>query len=812
MLELGAWCFLMNNLRFAIRSLLKTPAFTLIAILALALGIGLSTTMFNSVNALLIRPMPLMQNQDKLVYVAQAFQKQPDNEAMSFLDYREFRKAESLDGLAAFTELTVIVSNGEKPVRYLGAQISANGFSFLGVQPILGRLFRSEEDELNAAPVALLGYELWQTQFGGDPSIIGRTIPVNGRQTTVVGVMPKGWRFPEVSDLWLPLQLSEKDHPRGSFSLDAIGRVKENVSIAQAEAELKAIAARLAAQYPETNSGSSVVVRPWREELVKNFSMLTILVLGAVLFVHLIACANVANLLLARGATRAKEIGVRIALGASRGQIVRQLLTESILLSLIGCLLGLLFAVWGVDLMLSAIPTEIPAWIRFDFDWRIFAFAIGLGAISSLLVGLIPALQSSQPNLLEVLKEGGRGGGSGPRSQRMRNALIVGEVALALILLIGAGLMMRSFLNLERTDIGADTSNTLTFRVGLPEAQFPDEQTATTFFEQLIPKLAALPGVESAGATSSLPAGGMGMSALLLEGEAVPERLQDARSMSQVAITPGFLETAHIQLLRGRGFTVADHKDAPRVALIDADAARTWFPGQDPIGRQLRVFEGPEKPPEWATIVGIVEPVLYNRITRKRSFPAVYYPHAQKSGWRFMSVALRTKTDPNTFANIARETVLSVNEGLPIYRVMTLEKAVAETFWERGFFSSLFSIFGGLALFLAAIGLYGVMSYSVRQRTQEIGVRMALGAQARDVLRLVTGHGIRLIALGLVIGFVGAYFLMKLFARSLHGVSAHDPFSFALVGLLLLGVGLIASYIPARWATRLNPIEALRHE
>src|SRR5437762_12962865 len=397
----------------------------------------------------------------------------------------------------------MILSDGENPDRYLGAFITADAFSFLGVQPILGRIFRADEDQKGAAPVALLGYEVWKNHFGSDANIVDRVVTINGKRVTIVGIMPKGWRFPEASDLWMPMQIEEKENARGNFNYACFAKMKRGVSIEQARAELEAIGARIAADNPRTNTGASVRVRFFREEAVSDAKTLTLLLMGAVLFVHLIACANVANLLLARGASRAREVGIRLARGASRRVIVRQLLAESLLLGVLGSGLGLILAVWGIDLVTRAIPVEIPYWIRFEFDWRVFTFALALGVGSAVLFGLFPALQASRPQLVDAIKEGGRSGIGGGKGQHVRNGLVVAEVALALVLLVGAGLMLRSFLKLQATDIGIDSSNTLTFRVGLPPTQFKQED-AGRFFNTLMPKLSNIPGVESACATSSL--------------------------------------------------------------------------------------------------------------------------------------------------------------------------------------------------------------------------------------------------------------------------------------------------------------------
>jgi putative ABC transport system permease protein len=806
----------MSHLHFALRSLLKTPAMTIIAIVTLALGIGTATTSFSAINALLYRPLPFIQNPERMLYVNEAVPSRGiDGTDVSYADFLQWRKrTETLAAIWVMETRTIILSGRTHPVRFQGTGLNAGAFTAMGVQPLLGRDFSPEDDKAGAAPTVILGHGVWQRHFAGDMDIVGRVVTLNNEPTTVVGVMPAGWRYPETSDLWVPLRAVESAAKHGNFSYDSHAMLKPGVSLDEARAEFATISAALAREFPATNEGLVAVLRPVREEATEDSRRGAFLIFGAVLFVFLISCANVVNLLLVRGSTRGREIAVRLALGASRGQIVRQLLLESLLLGLAGGIAGLLVGFWCLDLMVALIPVEIPFWLRFEFDTTVYLFAAGLSVLGSMLVGIAPALHGSRPQLIEELKEGGRSATGGGRGHRLRQTLVVVQIALALILLVGAGLTMRSFLELRRVDPGFDPSQVLTFRVGFPSAMKPSDAAVTGFYHELTRRLTELPGVKSAAAVSALPGiGNGGYSPVLLEGQPVPANFSEVPTALVRIITPGYFEVLHIPVRQGRAFADTDTPGRPTVAVVDESFVARYFPGQDPIGKRFRTGENKEGMEDrWLEIVGVVAPTR-RWFDRGEPIPGYYVAQAQHPS-NFMSVAFRVAGDPNGYGEVARQTVLAVNSQLPIYHEQTLERAIAnsESMWRRRFFGSMFTVFAGIAVTLAAIGIYGVMAHAVSQRTSEIGIRMALGAQTRDILAMVVRRGLGLVFVGLAIGLVGAWATAHLLTGTLYGVSPHDPPTFATVPVLLAAVALLACIIPARRAAKIDPMVALRSE
>jgi putative ABC transport system permease protein len=810
----------MNDLRFALRLLLKQPGFTAIAVLALGVGIGLATAVFNSFSGIMLRPVPHIVDEDRIVYVNPFFLNAAGNDlpmaAGDFFDLRAETK--TLEGMMVTRNRTMVLGGEDKPERLASVAVSPGGLGMLGARPLLGRVFNPEEEKLGAAPTAVLSYHIWHRRFGGRDDIVGHVAMINGQSTTIVGVMPEGFRFPELADAWEPLPDDPKDpnSQRGNFGYSCYARLKPGVSFDQAQAELTLIGARYAKEFSATNDGISFRLRLYREQLTGEIAPLMRLMLGAVGFVLLIACANVANLLLAKAASRSREIAIRASLGATRGRIVRQVLTESLLLGLLGGALSLLLSVWGNQLLLNAVPVDIPAWMTFGFDWRVFAFAFFAALASSVTFGIFPALQVSLSTSAE-LKEGGRGNSGGPKAHRIRNGLVVSQVALALVLLIGAGLMVRSFLKLQSAPYGFEPAGVLTFRVGLPPAQFKDPAGIRRFFEQLTPRLAEIPGVESAAGTSLLPSLGMNINAFIVEGRPRPKTLLEAPYAVNRFITPDYFKALKIPLLRGRTFTDDDRFDKPKVAVIDQGFADKWFPGEDPIGKRINSEYDPadpttdNKPENWITIVGVVGTVpqsIASSTVPKFSF---YQPVAQGT-FNFLSYALRVKGDPASYSAPAQQAVLGLQREIPIYQIQTLSRAVANSYWQKKFFGVLFSVFGFGALFLSSIGLYGVMAYSVTERTSEIGVRMALGAQPSDVIRLVGRQGAWLVGLGIAFGLIAALGLTRLMSGALFGVSASDPATYLALSLILAAVGALACWIPARRATRVDPVIALRGE
>jgi putative ABC transport system permease protein len=799
----------LQDLRYAFRTLGKNPGFAAVAVLALALGIGANTAIFSVVNAVLLRPLPF-PDPDRLMMVLSSNPGKgyPENPVSppDFLDWRAQNRA--FEGMAAFDPSAFNLNEGTEPERIPGARVSASFLGLVGVKPILGRDFLEEEDRDGAEPVVLIAHGLWIRRFGSDSGIVGRTILLNGRRRTVVGVLPQGYAFPNHSEVWTPIAFDHDDLTgRGGHYLKVLARLRPGVTIAAAQADMDSIAERLRRQYPDSNTGWGTLVAPLNEMMVGGVRPALLVLIGAVGFVLLIACANVANLLLARATERQKEVAIRLALGAGRARLVRQFLTESAVLGLLGGLIGLLLALWGTDLLVAAGGENLPRFREVSVDGRVLLFTLGLSLLTGIIFGVIPALQASRPDLNETLKEGGRGGTVGRARHRLRGALAVGEIALALVLLIGAGLMLKSFLRLVSVDPGFRPEHLLTLNVSLPQAEYPDGTRQSVFLRESLQKLSALPGVEAAAAATTLPLSGDLISYTFSVDGRSGQSPAERSSALYDGVSPAYFRAMGIRVLKGRSPQETDVVGGARVVVVNEAFARRVFPGEDPIGRRIGIDDGPQA---WREIVGVVADVKQTSLdgeTRQH----MYEPLSQApSPW--LSFVLRTTVEPAGLAAAARRAILEIDHRQPIADVKTAETLVAESVTQPRLAMILLSVFAGTALLLAGMGTYGVIAYSVGQRTHEFGIRMALGAGRGEVLRLVVRQGLLLACIGVLLGLVAAAGATRLLGGLLFGVSPTDPITYAGVALLLIGVALVACLVPARRATLVDPISALRCE
>jgi putative ABC transport system permease protein len=806
---------LLQDLRYAVRMLLKSPGFTAVAVATLALGIGANTAIFSVVNAVVLRPLPYL-DPARLMMVWLDNPRQSIHEDVSsfpnFVDWREQNRV--FDPLVTFYGTGFNLTGGGEPEQIRGAVVSAGFFRLFGVEPLHGRGLATDENEPGREQVVVLGHGLFKRRFGADPTVVGRTVSLGGRPFTVVGVMPPGFRFPAEAELWVPLAptgpFADLMGSRNSLWLKVVGRLKPGVTLAQAQAQMSALAAALEKQYPDANAGYGVNLEPLHEEIVGGIRPALMVLLGAVALVLMIACANVANLLLARAATRQKEMAIRSALGAGRRRVTRQLLTESVLLSLVGGTLGFLLALWAVDLLLALSPPGLPRLDEVGVDGRVLLFTLMVAVLTGLIFGLAPAVQTWKLDLNESLKEGGRASSEGGRSRRVRGLLVVGEMALALILLVGAGLLFKSFLHLREVEPGLDPRELLSARISLPRLKYQDGPPVVAFYDQLLERVRALPGVESASAISTLLLGRLAQStSAQIEGRP-PSSAADLIPVPYDSITPGLFRTLGTPLLRGRHFTERDDARTPPVAIINDTMARRFWPGQDPIGRRF-TFGDPRQPDTvWFSVVGVTGDVKRSGLDSEPR-PESFFPLAQSPD-RTMTLVVRARTDAAGLAAAVRSAVWSIDPDLPVSDVRTVEELLAESVMERRFTMLLVGFFSAVALVLSALGIYGVIAYWVTQRTHEIGVRMALGARPADVQALVLRQGLRLAGLGIALGLAGAVGATRVLRSLLYGVSATDPATFAAIPALLAFVALLACYVPARRATRVDPLIALRCE
>jgi putative ABC transport system permease protein len=803
----------------------KSPGLTAVAVLALALGVGANTAIFSVVNAVLLRPLPY-KDPDRLVVLWGNNLKQGRGQLPvsfpNFLDWKNQNRV--FEDMASYAYNQFVITGRQEPERVRGVFVSTGFFPVLGVRPSLGRTSRPEEER---EYLAVLSHALWQRRFGSDPSIIGQVITLNGKGYTVIGVMPPDFQFPPRdprfqptgtgAELWVTLSSLFTPSPNlgdwiGSRSLRGnrvIGQLKPGVTIQQAQAEMDTIAGRLEQAYPDANAGVGVTLVPLHEQLVGHIRAALLVFLGAVGFVLLIACANVANLLLARTATREKEMALRAALGASRLRLVRQLLTESTLLALLGGALGLLLALWGVDLLVHLDTGNIPRANEIGIDGRVLSFTLAISLLTGMIFGLAPALQASKLNLNETLKEGGRSSAGSWRGRRVRGLLVVSEIALTLVLLIGAGLMIKSFRRLLETPPGFNPQNVLTMQIQVSSFQHSQPPQWVAFYRQVLERVAALPGVQSVGTCDSLPPRIFQRgNSFAIEGHPSPGPGQSP--IAQLfTISPDYFRALNVPLLKGRYFTEADTAAAPGVAIINETIARRFFPNEDPVGRRLKLGN-PESQSPRLTIVGVVGDVKYSGLDADTE-AGLYIPYLQNPV-PGMYLMVRTASYPLSLAAAVRGQVLAVDKDQPVANIKTMEQVLAESVAQRRLNTLLLGLFAAVALSLAMVGIYGVVSYSVSQRTHEIGIRMALGAQTGDVLRLVVRQGLQPVLIGMAIGLTGALALTRLLSSLLYGVSATDPATFVVISLLLTAVALLACYIPARRATKVDPMIALRYE
>lgn len=818
---------LWQDVRYGARMLLKNPGITFVVIVALALGIGANTAIFSVVNSVLLRPLPYHES-DRLVFLNE---RSPvlDEMSISYPNFTDWRNQNQVfEKIGVYNRNSYNLTGYGEAERIPTGQVSADLFAALRVNAAIGRVFTNEEDKPGGTPVVVLSYGLWQRRFGGQMSILNQALTLNGKSYTVIGVTPQGYLYPSRVEMWVPVgQLSGDPNwqQRGNHpGLYGVARLKPGATLAQAQADLENIAANLEKQYPDSNAGNRVRIRPLLEIYVSDARSTLWVLFGAVAFVLLIACANIANLLLARATARQKEMAIRSAMGAGRWRIARQMLTESVLLALVGGTLGLLIARWCIDFILYISPDAIPRSREISLDWRVMAFTVGVSFLTGILFGLVPALQAGVVDVHETLKETGRGT---TRRHWVRSSLVVVEVATTLVLLIGAGLMIRSFYRLQSVNPGFSYARLASFTVSLPQRKYVTEEQRSDFFKRLLENISGLPGVEASAVASGLPLGNNGwQTSFLVDGQPRPPRDQTPL-MEACTVTPDYFRAMNIPLLRGRFFNDHDNRsflagrdlsklnEGERLIsgvnsiIIDEEFARRHWPNEDAVGKRIRLGGDDDSP--LLTVLGVVGRVKMEGLSQDSNRVQGYFPFWQLP-FTGMTVIMKATGDPNQLIAAAREQVRQVDPDQPIYNIKTMDEIRAESVAGERLNLTLFSIFAGIALILAIVGIYGVMSYTVTQRTHEIGIRMAIGAQQRDVFKMVLGQGMMLALIGIGVGLVGAFALTRLMATMLFGVTATDPATFAAIAILLTAVALMACYLPGRRATKVDPVVSLRYE